>query len=88
MFCIGTGKFAAPFDKFKAHIVPERIMFRRKPYTADVFWVPHRATLKDNVEFILGDVDTATGVLAKDAIVLPFEAGNGKINIPTSGIGK
>ena len=89
VFASAPGKLAVPFDKFEAHIVPgTHYVSAGEPYTADVFLSATSSHFKkDNMEFILGDVDTATGVLAKDAIVLPFEAGNGKVNIPTSGIG-
>jgi len=35
----------------------------------------------------MGEMDTATGVMAKDAVILPIESGTGKINFPTAGIG-
>lgn len=89
VFASAPGKLAVPFDTFEARVVPATgYVSAGQPYTADVFLSATSSHFKkDNMEFILGEVDTATGTLAKDAIVLPFENGNGKIAIPTSAAG-
>lgn len=88
-FASAPGKMVLPINQFNARIVPSsQYVNAGTPYTADVFLSATSSHFtEENMQFILGDVDTATGKLAEGAIVLPIEEGKGKINIPTSGSG-
>lgn len=81
-----SGKLAIKFNSFQARIVPvSNYVQSGINFTADVFLSATSTEFKpDNMEFILGDMDTATGKLAPGAIVLPMEQGNGKISLPSS----
>ncbi|MDP3557883.1 MAG: gliding motility protein GldM [Bacteroidota bacterium] len=85
-FAAAAGKLAIKFDVLQARIVPvSNYIQSGSAYTADVFLTASSTTFNDeNMQFILGDVDTATGKMSDAAIVLPIDNGTGKINIPTS----
>jgi len=88
-FASAPGKLSVTFNLMQARIVPNSYYVQSgSPFVADVFLSATSSDFKeDNVQFILGEVDTATGKTAPDALVLPVENGTGKITIPTAGIG-
>ncbi len=85
-FASAAGKLNLILNDFQARIVPvSNYVQSGSPFTADVFLTASSSEFTDeNMQFILGDMDTATGKLAEGAIVLPIDRGTGKINIPTS----
>ncbi len=85
-FAAACGKLNIKFNVLEARIVPvSQYVQSGSPYTADVFLTASSSDFKeDNMQFILGDMDTATGKLADDAVVLPIDKGTGKISLPTS----
>lgn len=88
-FASAAGKLAINFNRMEARIVPvSQYVQSGTPYSADVFLSASSSEFKeDNLQFILGDVDTATGKLAADAVILPIDRGTGKISLPTTAIG-
>lgn len=88
-FASASGKLSFKFNQLQARIVPEsRYVQAGSPFTADVFLSAASTDFKeDNLQFIMGDVDTTTGVISKDAVVLPIDNGTGKIRFGTSGVG-
>lgn len=88
-FAAAAGKLNLKFDVLEARIVPvSNYVQSGSPFSADVFLTASSSDFKDeNMQFILGDVDTTTGKLAEGAVVLPIDKGTGKINLPTSGVG-
>ena len=88
-FASAPGKLSVKFNQMEARIVPiSKYIQSGTPYTADVFLSAASTDFKeDNLQFILGDVDTSTGVISKDAMLLPIENGTGKINFPTNSVG-
>lgn len=89
VFASAPGKLSVKFNQMQARIVPvSKYIQSGSPYTADVFLSAASTDFKeDNLQFILGDVDTATGIVSKEAIVLPVDNGTGKINFPTGSVG-
>jgi gliding motility-associated protein GldM len=85
-FAAASSKLAVPFNVLEARIVPvSQYVQSGSPFRADVFLTASSTHFNDdNLQFILGDIDTTTGKLGAGAIVLPIEKGNGKINLPTS----
>ncbi len=85
-FASAAGKLNLILNDFQARIVPvSNYVQSGSPFTADVFLTASSSEFtNENMQFILGDMDTATGKLAEGAIVLPIDRGTGKINIPTS----
>lgn len=90
VFASASGKLAVKFNEMEARIVPvSKYVQAGSAYSADVFLSAASTDFKeDNLQFILGDMDTATGKIADGAKVLPIENGTGKINFPTSAIGQ
>lgn len=88
-FASASGKLAVKFNQMQARIVPvSRYIQAGSPYVADVFLSAASSDFKeDNLQFILGDMDTATGTLAGDAVLLPIDNGTGKISLPAAGVG-
>jgi gliding motility-associated protein GldM len=88
-FAGASGKLTPPMNKLSARIIPSsQYVQAGTPFSADVFLSATSSHFTDdNIQFILGDVDTTTGVLKEGAVVLPVDNGNGKISIPTSGSG-
>jgi gliding motility-associated protein GldM len=86
-FASASGKLSVKFNQMQARIVPVSSYVQAgTPYNADVFLTASSSDFKeDNLQFILGDVDTASGKIAADAKVLPIESGTGKISLPTGG---
>lgn len=89
VFASASGKLSVKFDRMYARIVPvSQYIQSGSPYMADIFLSASSTDFKDdNLQFIMGDVDTATGAIDKNATILPIENGTGKINLPTSRIG-
>ena len=89
VFASASGKLSVKFNQMQARIVPvSQYVQSGSPFIADVFLSAASTDFKeDNLQFIVGDVDTATGNVSKDAVLLPIENGTGKINFPTSGAG-
>ena len=85
-FAAAAGKLNITFNELEARIVPvSNYVQAGSPFTADVFLTASSSDFKeDNMQFILGDVDTVTGKMAEGAIILPIDKGTGKINLPTS----
>ncbi len=85
-FAAASSKLSVKFNMLEARIVPvSQYVQSGSPFTADVFLTASSTDFnEDNMQFILGDVDTTTGKLSEGAVVLPIEGGNGKINLPTS----
>lgn len=85
-FASAAGKLNLILNDFQARIVPvSNYVQSGSPFTADVFLTASSSEFTDeNMQFVLGDMDTATGKLAEGAIILPIDKGTGKINIPTS----
>ncbi|MBL7921535.1 MAG: gliding motility protein GldM [Bacteroidia bacterium] len=88
-FASAAGKLNLVLNDFQARIVPvSNYVQSGSPFTADVFLTASSSEFtEENMQFVLGDMDTATGKLAEGAIVLPIDKGTGKINIPTSAAG-
>lgn len=89
-FAAASGKLSVKFNQMQARIVPvSQYVQSGTPYTADIFLSASSSDFKeDNLQFILGDVDTASGELSSGAKVLPIENGMGKLNLPTAVAGK
>ncbi|MBL7932191.1 MAG: gliding motility protein GldM [Bacteroidia bacterium] len=88
-FASASGKLSVKFDRMQARIVPvSQYVQSGSAYTADVFLSASSSDFKeDNLQFIMGDVDTTTGTIDKGAITLPVENGTGKIQLATSRVG-
>jgi gliding motility-associated protein GldM len=88
-FAAASGKLAIKFNELQARIVPvSQYVQTGSPFTADVFLSASSTDFtNDNLQFILGDVDTSTGNLVNGAVALPIDKGTGKINLPTSSAG-
>ncbi|MDX2173491.1 MAG: gliding motility protein GldM [Bacteroidota bacterium] len=88
-FASASGKLAIKFNRMEARIVPvSQYVQSGSPYTADVFLSASSSEFnEDNLQFILGDVDTATGKISEGATILPIDKGTGKITLPTGGSG-
>lgn len=88
-FASASGKLSVKFNQLEARIVPVSTYVQAgAPFTADVFLSASSTDFKeDNLQFIMGDVDTATGVISKEAVILPVDRGTGKIYFGTSGVG-
>lgn len=88
-FASASGKLAIKFNQMEARIVPvSQYVQSGSPYTADVFLSASSSEFnEDNLQFILGDVDTATGKISEGATILPIDKGTGKITLPTGGSG-
>ncbi len=89
VFASAAGKLAVKFDRMQARIVPvSQYIQTGATYRADVFLSASSTDFKDdNLQFILGEVDTATGKVAPGATVLPIENGTGKISLPAATAG-
>jgi gliding motility-associated protein GldM len=88
-FASAAGKLSVKFNRMEARIVPvSKYVQSGTPYLADVFLSASSSQFtRDNLEFILGDVDTATGKMSESAVVLPVENGTGKVKFPTGTVG-
>jgi gliding motility-associated protein GldM len=88
-FAAASGKLAVKLNQMQACIVPESHYVQSgTPFNANVFLTASSTDFKeDNLQFILGDVDTATGKPGKGATVLPMDGGKGRISLPTSVVG-
>jgi gliding motility-associated protein GldM len=88
-FAAASGKLTLPINEYAARIVPvSQYIQSGSAYTADVFLTASSSHFtEDNIQFILGEVDTATGRLISDAKILPVHKGRGKISFPVSGAG-
>lgn len=88
-FAAASGKLAVNFNQMQARIVPvSQYIQAGSTYKADVFLSASSSEFKeDNMQFVLGDMDTATGKLAEGAQLLPIEKGTGKINLPAGTAG-
>ncbi len=88
-FAAASGKLSVKFDEMQARIVPvSNYVQTGTPYTADVFLTASSSDFKeDNLQFILGEVDTATGKVSDDAVFLPIDKGTGKVKLPTGAPG-
>ena len=89
VFASAPGKLSVPLNQLQARIVPvSQYIQAGSPFTADVFLSASSSHFKeDNLQFILGDMDTANGTLAPGAMLLPMERGTGKVLLPSSDIG-
>lgn len=88
-FASASGKLAVKFNQLQARIVPvSQYVQAGTPFTADVFLSASSSDFtNENMQFILGDVDTTTGKISESATILPIDKGTGKISLPTSGSG-
>ncbi|MEO6303305.1 MAG: hypothetical protein ABIP51_09030, partial [Bacteroidia bacterium] len=88
-FADAAGKQNLKFDVLNARIIPVSSYVQAgTPFTADVFLTASSSEFKkDNLEFILGDIDTLTGNPINGGVILPIDNGNGKISLPTSTAG-
>ncbi len=88
-FAGAAGKLNIIFNEMEACIVPvSNYVQSGSPFTANVFLTASSSDFKeDNLQFILGDMDTSTGKISEEAIILPMDKGTGKINLPTSTAG-
>jgi gliding motility-associated protein GldM len=88
-FAAASGKLAVKFNRMQACIVPESHYVQSgTAFNANVFLTASSTDFKDdNLQFILGDVDTTTGKLGEGAVVLPMDGGTGKISLPASAVG-
>jgi gliding motility-associated protein GldM len=88
-FAAASGKLVIPINQYTARIVPvSQYIQSGTPFTADVFLSASSTHFtEENIQFILGEVDTTTGKLSEGAVVLPVDQGTGKISLPTSGAG-
>ena len=88
-FAAAPGKLTVKFNRLQARIVPvSQYVQSGSSYQADVFLSASSTDFKeDNLQFILGEMDTANGQLAQGAVVLPVEQGMGKISLPAGGAG-
>lgn len=89
-FASASGKLSINFNSYEAKIVPSsQYVQSGDNYSASVFLSATSSEFtEDNIQFILGDVDTASGKLMPGAAVLPIEKGTGKISIPAAGVGR
>lgn len=89
VFASAPGKLSVNFNRMQARIVPvSQYIQAGAPFMADVFLSAASTDFKeDNLQFIMGDVDTVTGVVSSDAVILPIDNGTGKISFPTSSVG-
>lgn len=88
-FASAPGKLTVPFNEMKARIIPQsKYIQAGSPFEADVFLSASSTDFKeDNLQFVLGDMDTTTGELAQGAVLLPMDRGTGKISIPSGSVG-
>lgn len=88
-FASAPGKLTIPLNQYTARIVPvSQYVQAGTPYTAEVFLTATSTHFsEENMQFILGDVDTITGKLAEDSEILPIENGICKLSIPTGAAG-
>lgn len=88
-FASASGKLSVKFNRMQARIVPvSNYVQAGTPYTADVFLAASSSDFKeDNLQFILGEIDTSTGKISADATVLPIENGMGKIKLLSGSVG-
>ncbi len=84
-----SSKLEVPMNVLSAKVVEGKDYIQAgQPYMADVFLSASSTSFKsENLQYILGDVDTLTGQLKPGATVLPIEMGTGKIQFPTSSAG-
>lgn len=89
-FAAASGKLAVRFNQMQARIVPvSQYVQAGSPYLADVFLSASSSDFKDdNLQFILGEVDTASGKLLGNAKTLPVTGGMGRIELPTGVTGR
>lgn len=90
VFAAASGKLSVKFDQLLAQVVPvSHYVQAGDPFQADVFLSASSTDFKeDNLQFILGDVDTSSGTLGPNAKILPIDKGTGKITVPTSNVGQ
>ncbi len=75
------------FDRVRAMVVPRsEYVMAGTDYEADIFVSAWNSTKTPQV--IIGHMDTATGVIAEDARLVPVEFGKGKLRIKASGVGE
>lgn len=88
-FASASGKLSVKFNRMQARIVPvSNYVQAGTPYTADVFLAASSSDFKeDNLQFILGEIDTSTGKISADATILPIENGMGKIKLLSGSVG-
>lgn len=88
-FASAPGKMSINFNQFEARIVPEsKYVQAGSAFSADVFLSAGSTDFKeDNMQFILGEIDTVTGKPLADAVILPIENGKGKISLPATSVG-
>jgi gliding motility-associated protein GldM len=88
-FAAASGKLAVKFNQMQACIVPESHYVQSgTAFNANIFLTASSTDFKeDNLQFILGDMDTTTGKLGEGATVLPMDKGTGKISLPASAVG-
>lgn len=88
-FASASGKLSVKFNRMQARIIPvSQYIQAGSRYEADVFLSASSSDFKeDNLQFILGDVDTASGKMADDAMILPVDKGTGKISMPAGTAG-
>ncbi len=89
LFAAAAGKLSIPFDRMEAKLVAKQLYVQQgESFEAKVFLGASSTKFTtDNLQFVLGDVDTATGKLAPNAIVLPVENGSAGIRLPGSALG-
>jgi gliding motility-associated protein GldM len=88
-FSSAAGKLAIHFNRMEARIVPQSHYVQTgSAFLANVFLGASSTMFtEDNLQFVLGDMDTSTGVLAPGSRVLPMKDGNAAIELPTASIG-
>lgn len=88
-FAAASGKLSVRFNEMQARIVPvSQYVQAGSTYKADVFLSASSTDFKeDNLQFVLGDMDTASGKLADGAVLLPIDKGTGKISLPAGAAG-
>lgn len=84
-----AGKLSISFDSMEANVVPQKKYVQLgENYSASVFLGASSSKFsEDNLQFVLGDVDTSSGQLAPNAIVLPAKNGFAELNLPGSSLG-
>lgn len=88
-FAAAAGKLSISFDRMEAKLVPRQMYVQQgESFDAGVFLGASSTKFtNDNLQFVLGEVDTATGALAPNAVVLPVTNGVASIHVPGNTLG-
>lgn len=88
-FSSAAGKLAIHFNRMEAQIVPQsKYVQAGTAYQANIFLGASSTMFtNDNLQFVLGDLDTSTGKLGPDAKIMPMVDGKALIDLPSGRLG-